>query len=413
MKPLKIHLLSPVLAPLLLGNLPACKPDASKAADDVTYYRDVRPILDRTCARCHTDAGIAPSFDDPAVAVAQAAAMQARTANGTMPPPAPDPDCREYADSDRYFISDADKATIAAWAEAGAPLGDAADAPAAPTPRTIAPFDIELRASAPFTPTFDANGDDYRCFELDLENTSAVYVTGFEALVNNPKIVHHVVLFDSHDQSLGDGTGGDPREGFDCGGFGEDGWEFVTGWAPGGEPVAFANGMGLKLNAGTKLVLQMHYFNSFDGANLEQDQSGYGLTTTESVDERVYMLPVGTYDFTIPAGDADYESSLVFPWTYGDYDILGVFPHMHTRGSRFSYEIAHADASTSCLVQMNDWDFHNQITALYDAPARITAGDAVSMACHWDNSDNPNDVVWGEGTHDEMCFGFTYAIKGN
>lgn len=397
----------PLLTLLALGAA-----GCASSSDDsgVTYYRDVRPILDKNCARCHTDNGISPSFDDPAVAQAAAGTMQAYTESGYMPPPAPEADCRPYQDDDTYVLTDADKATLGAWAQAGAPLGDEADAPAPFAPRTIAPFDVEMRAAAPFTPSFDAEGNDYRCFELDLENDEALFVTGFEALVDNPRIVHHIVVFDSNGQSLGDGTG-DPHEGFDCGGFGEDGWDFVTGWAPGGGPVTFPEGMGLKLAKDTKLVLQMHYFDSFDGADLEQDQSGYALTTVTDVDRRVYQIPVGTYDFVIPAGDPSYESSLVLPWEYGDYDILGVFPHMHTRGSGFSFELAHADASTTCLVDMHDWDFHNQVTALFDEPALLTDGDAVSLTCTWDNSESTEDVAWGEGTQDEMCFGFTYASK--
>ncbi len=399
------------LAGLLVASaLVGCQA-AAPANVGVTYYKDVRPILDNNCARCHTANGIAPSFDDPAVAVAEAPNMVARTEAGDMPPPAPLPGCRAYEDDDSYFLTDADKATIAAWSDAGAPLGDVTEAPAPWAARTIAPFDIEMHASAPYSPTFADGENDYRCFELDLNNDAAVYVTGFEALVDNPKIVHHVVLFNSNGVNLGDTTGGDPHEGFSCGGFGNSGWDFVSGWAPGGEPIAFPDGLGLKLKQGTQLVLQMHYYNSFEGADLEQDQSGYGLTTSSSVSNQVYQIPVGTYDFTIPANDAAYSSSFVFPWTYGDYQILGVFPHMHTRGSGFQYEIAHADASRTCLVDMNQWSFHNQVTALYDEPATITAGDAVSMTCTWDNAGNPNDLVWGEGTGDEMCFGFTYAAK--
>ncbi len=387
----------------------ACTPDP--VDQGITYYKDVRPILDKNCVRCHTDNGISTSFDDHAVALTFAETMKAYTESGYMPPPAPDPSCREYEDSETYFLNDEDKATIAAWADLGAPEGDPIDAPPAPIRPTIAPYDLEMYATTPFVPTFDDEGNDYRCFQLDLGNDEAIYVTGFEALVNNPKIVHHVVLFDSNGRSLGDDSGGDPKEGFDCGGFGEDGWDFVTGWAPGGGPVTFPEGMGYKLAKETQLVLQMHYFDSFDGANLEQDQSGYALTYTDDADRRVYQFPLGTYDFTIPAGDSDYESVLVLPWEYGAYDILGAFPHMHTRGSSFRYDLVHADATDTCLVKMTDWDFHNQVTALFDEPAPLVDGDAISLTCTWNNSGNPDDVVWGEGTQDEMCFGFTYAAK--
>src|SRR5689334_15448259 len=109
-----------MIALLLVG----CAPSSPAPSTEPTYYRDVRPILDETCAHCHTDAGIATSFDDPAAVVALATSIQARTQAGTMPPPAPDPSCADYVGSDSLFLSDADKATLSDWVDAGAPLGD-------------------------------------------------------------------------------------------------------------------------------------------------------------------------------------------------------------------------------------------------------------------------------------------------
>jgi hypothetical protein len=310
------------------------------------------------------------------------------------------------------------KALFAAWASAGAPLGDPATAPAAEPQPTLAPYDLELYASAPYTPDFSAGENDYRCFRLDLGNTSPVFLTGLEALVDNPTIVHHVVLFDVPD-GTGEDVVDDPTAGFPCGGFGDDGWDFVAGWAPGGVPVQLPDGLGIKLKQDAHLVLQMHYYNSGPDAVGAVDRSGYGLHLADDVDERVYVYPLGTYDFSIPAGNADYTSSMILPWdaSYPSIEILGVFPHMHQLGSGFDMFVAHPDASQSCLISMDEWDFHNQVSALYDAPVLVSAGDVLSLTCHWDNSAQnpaqtsspPVDVTWGEGSDQEMCFGFTYG----
>ena len=53
-----------------------------------------------------------------------------------------------------------------------------------------------------------------------------------------------------------------------------------------------------------------------------------------------------------------------------------------------------------------------------EPPGRtVTGGDVVTVNCQWDNSatnpnqphDPPQDVVFGEGTGDEMCYAFTYG----
>lgn len=406
---------------MLVVFLIACSVDSPAPVPEdsgPSYWRDARPVIDANCARCHTDDGIATSFDDPATVQALAPTIAAYTAAGTMPPPAPNPECRDYADSEKYTLTDEEQAVLQTWADAGAPLGDEADAPAPPTPLTLAPFDMELWATQPYTPNFAEDGNnDYRCFLLDVENPEALYLTGVEPLVDNASIVHHVVLFEVDEGEYDTTT--DPHLGFSCDGFGESGWDFVTGWAPGGGPVSLPEGYGIKLKQNAQLVLQMHYFNSYDGADTAVDQSGYGLITADDVDHRVFVYPLGTYDFTISAGDADFESPMMVPWetNYGKIEILGVFPHMHQLGSAFDMYVAHPDGTQTCLADLDGWNFHNQISALFYESAPVVGGDALFLSCHYDNSasnpaqfnDPPEDVGWGEGTEEEMCFGFTYG----
>ena len=354
----------------------------------VTYYADVRPILDRNCARCHTDEGQATSFDTAEAVQALAASIVTRTEAGDMPPPAPDPSCAGYSGSEDLFLDDASKDVLRKWADAGAPLGDPATAPDAPAALTTAPFDAELRGSGPYTPTFDATGNDYRCFQLDVGNEEAAFVTGFEALVDNPRIVHHVVLW-----SVGQGVELPAEDGvtpgFACDGFGEDGWDFFAGWAPGGRPVMFDEGQGIRVRARTRMVLQMHYYAAYDGADQATDQSGYGLHLADSVDTEVYTFPLGVEDFEIPAGEY-HEEEMVLPWqdNWGDVTIVGVFPHMHVLGSSFGLDVHHADASSTCVVDIPRWDFHNQQAVMLDEPVHVVGGDVIDLSCQWDNTAN-------------------------
>lgn len=420
----------PSLRPLgLTIALPAllagCGPSSVSMGDDTaaaetgpTWYADVQPVLDQSCSRCHAEAGIAPAFDDPTVARDLAPTMLAYIDAEYMPPPAPNRSCREYEGADGMVLPAEGKDTLRAWLDAGTPLGDPATAPERPAPDTLAPFDLELRGSQAYTPDFSRDINDYRCFRLDLENPDPVYVTGLEALIDEPSIVHHVVLF-SAPASAGASQTDDPTAGFACGGFGEDGWDFVAGWAPGGGPVRVPEGSGLRLGRDAHLVLQMHYYDSGPQAAGLSDQSGYGLMLADSVEDEVYVYPLGTFDFTIPAGASAYESPLIIPWSndWPEIEILGVFPHMHQLGSGFDMYVAHPDASQDCLVDIDRWDFHNQIALQYPEPVRVRGGDVLAMTCRWDNSadnpaqfnDPPQDVGFGEGTDEEMCFGFTYG----
>lgn len=403
---------------LLLACTPAATDTSSIQPADEARWSAARAVLDENCARCHTDGGQATSFDDPATVQALAGTIVSYVTSGTMPPAAPDPGCGDYEGSDTFTLDEEEKAVLADWADAGAPLGDAPPAVTGVGPSS-GPFDVELYGAESYTPSFGTDGNDYRCFLLPVGNTKATYLTGMEALVDALPIVHHVVIFQvDNRQGIPDDVA-DPTHGFACSGLGGAGWAFLGAWAPGANPVLFPEGSGIRLPKESELVLQMHYFDSFDGADQVADRSGYGLHLADEVDRRVYQLAYGSTDFEIPAGESAYAVDASDRWSGADMDLLGVWPHMHVLGAGIDEHVEHADGSTSCLLHQDAWNFHNQVFARLLEPVRITAGDTVKTTCTYDNSaanpeqlyDPPRDVSFGEETNDEMCFGFTYAIE--
>ena len=388
-------------------------PDSTDTTSGPAYYGQIDALVADNCARCHTADGQARSFDDPADVQAMAANMLARVESGEMPPPAPDPACRDYTGSERFVMDEAETELLRAWVEAGTPLGDPADASSPPQGTTLAPFDVELIAPTAWQPSFRDGENDYRCFRLDLQNADTVYLTGMEAIVDNLSIVHHVVIYDA-----GSTDPSDELTGFSCSGFGENGWGYLAGWAPGSQALSLPEGMGMPLAPQTTLVLQMHYYNSFDGAENELDQSGYGLKLADSVEREVGVLSLGAYSFSIPAGET-MEVSETELWSErrGEGQILGVWPHMHLFGQSFDMSVTDPDGGETCLLSMDGWDFHNQVSSLYLEPFALSGGESIQTTCRYDNTaenprqpnDPPQTIQWGEGTGDEMCFGFTYV----
>jgi hypothetical protein len=387
-------------------------------AEGVTYYRDVKPLMDRSCVRCHVDGGISTPLTDPAAVVGLSDRIGAYVASGYMPPPAPDPTCRPYDGSEVFHLTDAERAVFSAWIEGGAPLGDPSDAPdtfPAEAASSDLSYDLVLRPPAPTSPVFDETGNGYTCFVVSTGSEEAVKASAFVPLVDNDQIVHHIVLFGSTD---GRGIPDDETAttGFTCNGLGGPGWLPVTAWGPGNQTTQFPDGAAFTLVPTTQYILQMHYYESYEGAATATDQTGYGVILDDSADRAVITAPFGPTSFRIPAGAEAYSKGDTVTWSYGDYEILGSWPHMHVLGSGFQQKILRADGSEDCLLQMDDWDFHSQVTAMFNEAAPITSGDKIVTTCTWDNSeDNPaqvndpvQEVTFGEGTADEMCFAFTY-----
>ncbi|MQA92091.1 MAG: hypothetical protein GEU90_18010 [Gemmatimonas sp.] len=104
---------------------------------EVTYARDIAPILQRSCLTCHRPNGAAPmAFSSYEEVKPWAPVMKLRTAirdrMGAMPPWYVEKDIGIQHFKNDPSLSDRELALIQAWADNGAPLGDPADLPPAP-----------------------------------------------------------------------------------------------------------------------------------------------------------------------------------------------------------------------------------------------------------------------------------------
>ena len=101
------------------------------AAADVTFAKDVAPILNAKCVTCHRPGEVAPmalrTFEE---ARPWARAIKEKVTSRQMPPWFADRSAGTFANDPS--LSDSELATIAAWVDAGAPQGNPADMPATP-----------------------------------------------------------------------------------------------------------------------------------------------------------------------------------------------------------------------------------------------------------------------------------------
>ncbi|MBV8729601.1 MAG: cytochrome c, partial [Acidobacteriia bacterium] len=102
---------------------------AFAAAPEVTFNKDVLPILQKNCQVCHRPGEIGPaSFLTYESTRPWAKAIKTAVLTRKMPPWFADPKYGHFANDRR--LSDADIQTISAWVDAGAPEGDRKDKPA-------------------------------------------------------------------------------------------------------------------------------------------------------------------------------------------------------------------------------------------------------------------------------------------
>lgn len=108
---------------------------SAQQGTDVTFHKDIEPILQRACQTCHRAGGVAPmslvTYDE---VVPFAGLIEYRTGlrdrAGAMPPWYAKKDVGIQHYKQDPSLSDEEVAAISAWARGGVPKGDMADAPA-------------------------------------------------------------------------------------------------------------------------------------------------------------------------------------------------------------------------------------------------------------------------------------------
>jgi hypothetical protein len=433
----------------------ACSSNSPSHADssngEVTFHKDVEPILQRSCQGCHVTGGIAPfpllTYAD---AKAFGGAIVQQTKNRTMPPwhaENTDECTVPLPWKDDIRLSDAEIATLAAWNAAGLSEGNPKDAPPARKLSAQLPgVQLELQPATPFD--LQPGSDQFRCFVLDPKLDKDSFVNGVFVVPGNDAVVHHVLVFTDpkgRGKAKADASGS-----YDCfGGVSIDGSQLLTAWAPGSIPMEYPSDIAAPLSAGTLLVMQVHY-HPHSATNVDSDATRIQLRFSDSAPKYdVFNALIGNFssqsddgdgllpgvddpasgpEFLIPANKSAHTETMQYTVKAADLPasfappLYGVGGHMHYVGVDEKVTLEHADGSSDCLMQIPQWDFDWQRRYDYDAPIeqmlRINAGDKLNIRCTYDNTmanqkvassllargiAAPRPVSLGESTLDEMC----------
>ena len=322
----------------------------------------------------------------------------------------------------------------------------------------------DLRMPEPYTPSAPTGvgTDDYRCFLLDPELAEDAFLTGLDVLPGNPDVVHHVILFQVPPDKVAAARATDEAaggEGWTCfGGSGVgspgdslDAAPWIGAWAPGGGGTVHRKGFGIPMEAGTQVVMQVHY-NLLAGD--EPDTSAARLrlapgdARVEPLDTLLLPAPVelpcrpgktgplcnrakAMADVKARFGEGPGSQGDLLHLLCGAEDIGPVQscsrPATRAMTIRAAAEQVHVagraikDAVNGrTVLDIPVWDFDDQKSRPVK-PVRVEPGDTLTVTCRHDQSlrdqlpafagQPERYVVWGEGTTDEMCLGILLVTR--
>ena len=379
---------------------------APSTAQDVTFTKDVAPILQRSCQTCHRPGSIAPmsllTYEDARPWVRS---IRTQAVKRSMPPWYIDKNVGIQHFEDDRSLSDRDIDTIVKWVAAGAPRGNPADMP---TPRTFTenipewtlatqigrPPDLIVPIPEPFL-VRAGSPNWWIDMVSDMGLTEDRWIKAYEtkpSLEGFP-VVHHATT----SMLKPDGA--------------EEG---LSEYALGKTGDIHPDGTGRLVQAGTKIRWNMHY-----------SQNRNGKDTTDQTSIAFWFYPKGyqpkhplvrrsigsVTDLDFPPGENNVRTD---GYTILEDNVrLTVFqPHLHNLGKRQCLEAIFKDGRVQTLNCVN-WDFGWHIAYNYADAVQplLPKGTVLHVISHHDNSkankwaaDPRNWVGWGNRSTDDMSF---------
>ncbi len=389
----------------------------------VTFAKDIAPIIYNKCANCHRPGEIGPfSLTNYDQVKNYGQMIKFVTESKYMPPWKADPNYQHYLEEN--FLTDDQINKIASWVDGNMPYGEAADEPSFPDypeGSTLGKPDLVLNFKAKFNHKGN-NKDQYWYFVLPTNLPENKVIKAIELRPGNKKIVHHALFFQDTTgtaRSFDDKTA---EYGFSANTQGFDTDVVLTkeqfpGYVPGQKPIRFPESLGQKLNKNSDLVIQMHYAPTSVAQSDSSSVNIFFADKEEKIDrfikDRIMLpsdLPGGFFSFIIPANQ---KKTFQGKWKINqDISILSVFPHMHLLGKKWKVWLSKPDGSIENLMKIDDWDFNWQGGYYFKKFIVAPKNSIVYAEAEYDNTVNnpanpsspPKTVSWGENTTDEMYY---------
>jgi len=385
-------------------------------AQTPTYADDIAPILFENCTKCHHTGGIAPfPLMTYADASPLASLIQTSVNNGNMPPWPPDNGYQQFAHDRSLTATEIQK--INDWVNGGAPQGNAANTPPQPTYNNSSQLgtpDMTLQIPL-YASKATSNNDDYVCFSLPSGLGTNRTIKAIEIIPGDPSIVHHCLAYLDPN-----GTYSTDTTSHACGGPSSLSIPLIAGFAPGGSPAMFPDDpmlrMGIDMQAGSNVILAMHYPEGsqgmYDSTQINIHFYPQSTTGIRQVSANPVLADMG---FTINANTVDsIEVTFPGPTTPlpSNFSMYSVFPHAHLLGQSFIiYAVNHFPPYDQIpLIHIPKWDFEWQDFYVFKYLQKIPAGYKLYGKCIYDNTTNnpynpntpPQNVSAGLNTSDEM-----------
>lgn len=386
---------------------------------ELTYYGDVKPILDRQCVSCHRvgDAGPMPltTYDEVS---AYGRMIQYVTTTRLMPPWYADPAYAHF--SNERVLSDTEISQISDWVSSGMLPGKEQDEPTMAIETHQDRIERKPDLVISMSEAFEQYGvylDQYQVFVLPTDLAEDTWIEGVEFVPGNKKIVRYASVSVEPSDKFDTLDRWDPRYGyFSFGGLGKTPQEpYWYTWSPQQETTYTTDGTARFLPKGSNLILHIHYGPT---GRPQEDSSAIALYFAPTAPEqRIITAPlINPYVLSgdslfIPANEKKmFHASCTLP-----YDIVlnNLTPQANLLCRSWEvYAKLPGKADPKKLLKIKEWNVNWKQTYYLEVPVVLPKGTVIHALAQYDNTlDNPCNpaekpvsFAWGAHLFSEMFF---------
>jgi len=387
--------------------------------DEVTYAKQIAPLLQRRCQVCHQPNSIAPmsllTYDDAKKYLTE---IKDRVTAREMPPWHIDKSVGIQEFKNDRSLSEPEIAMIIRWIDGGAPMGDKKDLPPPvkmPDPNrwqladSLGAPDMVIR-STPYT-IASATQDKWYRPTVETGLTEPRWVRAIEVKPARPdsrRVVHHALAYLIQDEQ--GGITGLAESAHDH----QANAGLFMEWAVGKVGQIFPADAGKLMLPGSKIRWEVHFHAIGEEVKDNVVELGVyfypkGVIPKHRTVLRMFDMSRGS-DLDIPPGEKTITQN--FYTLQAAARLENFQPHMHMRGKAMSMEAIYPDGKRETLSMVNNfqWNWHvNYVYADNAAPLLPKGTTLVFTAWHDNTAANPNNpdpgqwVGWGDRTVDEMA----------
>ena len=381
---------------LILGvGITVTASSAAAQTEQVTFSKDIAPILQRSCQGCHRPDSIAPmsllTYEQVrpwAKEIKQRTMLRHR--RGAMPPWFIEKEIGIRGFKDDISLSDAEIAKIASWADTGAPRGNPADLPPARVFADNASWQIGAPDLIVTSPTVDMKAispdywgalaavptglaEDRYVAAMEIKEVNDSRSKAGRSTVGGLFVFHHALMFV----------------------IGPDGRPVGGGWPVhevGRNADIFDTRAGKLIRAGSTISFPSVHLHANGKDTSAYLQIGFKFHPVGYKPEiQTTLINLGTGDLDIPGGSTVTQSAYM---TLSQPLKLTVFePHMHATGVRMCLEAIYGSHVETLNCSGYDHNWVKTYAYQEDAAPLLPRGTILKITGYFDNTPGNKNVV--------------------